>query len=141
MQGAEDSLQFHVAGLTVEQARRYALPENFERPGQWQWEALSDVQAREIIEGALKQRLDLEALGDAIERAGHLRSAWINGARSRCRFKIEMNSAIDEKRAAGLCGFLFQSNPFGLRIIIDEQSVTSRYGRFPQNIRWNGNPD
>lgn len=56
---AEDSLQFHVAGLTVEQTRRYALPENFERPGQWQWEALSDAQAREVIQGALERFLDL----------------------------------------------------------------------------------
>jgi hypothetical protein len=80
MGGAEDSVQFHVAGLTVERARRHALPENFERPGQWQWEALSDAQAREIIEGALKLYLDLRVLGDAIENARARRSAWIKVA-------------------------------------------------------------
>ncbi len=41
----QSHMQFHVVGLTVEQAHRYGLPENFERPGQWQWEALSDAQA------------------------------------------------------------------------------------------------
>jgi len=80
MEGAEDSLQFHVAGLTVEQARRYALPENFERPGQWQWEAFSDSQAREIIQGALETYLDLDALGAAIENARAFRSAWVKAA-------------------------------------------------------------
>lgn len=69
-----------MTGLTVEQARRYGLPENFERPGQWQWEALSDAQAREIIQGALELYLDLDALGGAIEQAKHLRSAWVKAA-------------------------------------------------------------
>jgi hypothetical protein len=72
----QDRVQFHVAGLTVEQAHRYGLPENFERPGQWQWEALSDAQAKEIIQGALGLYLDLDALGAAIREAKQLGSEW-----------------------------------------------------------------
>jgi len=40
-------------GLTREQAERLGLPENFESPGQYQWEALTDEQARSIILPAL----------------------------------------------------------------------------------------
>lgn len=82
MQGYEDTLQFHVAGLTLDQARLYSLPQNFERPGEWQWEALSDGQASEIIQEALKLHLDLNALGGAIEEAQRLRSEWTKRART-----------------------------------------------------------
>lgn len=40
-------------GLTLEQARRYKLPENPEKPREYQWEALDDPQAAEIILGEL----------------------------------------------------------------------------------------
>jgi hypothetical protein len=52
---------YHVA-LTSAQAAEYELPENPERPGQFQWEALSDAQAREIIEGSLDEFVDLEII-------------------------------------------------------------------------------
>ena len=88
----EDQLQFYVAGLTVEQAHHYGLPENFERPGQWQWEALSDAQAKEIIKDALALHLDLDALRDAIWKAGQLRSEWKDAA-----WEILMSSVDDEE--------------------------------------------
>ena len=37
------------AGLTVEQVAQYNVPENIEKPGEYQWEALSDEGARAII--------------------------------------------------------------------------------------------
>jgi hypothetical protein len=40
-------------GLTKEQADRFNLPQNPEKPGQYQWEALTDSQAREIIDDAM----------------------------------------------------------------------------------------
>lgn len=44
---------FEWCGLTEDQAEKYNLPENPEKPGQYQWEALEDSQAREIIFEAL----------------------------------------------------------------------------------------
>lgn len=41
--------EFIHCGLTLEQVQQYNIPENFEKPGQYQWEALSDEGAREII--------------------------------------------------------------------------------------------
>jgi hypothetical protein len=80
MGGHQDRLQFHVTGLTIEQAHRYSLPENFERPGEWQWEALSDEQASEVIRESLELYLDLDALRDAIEETSRLRSEWTKRA-------------------------------------------------------------
>lgn len=42
-------------GLTLEQAKRFGLPENPERANMYQWEALSDKQAAGLILGALNQ--------------------------------------------------------------------------------------
>ena len=81
MNGYQQRLQFHVVGLTVEQAHRYGLSVNFERPGQWQWEALSDAEAKEVIQGALALYLDLDALGTAIDEGRRHRSEWLAKAR------------------------------------------------------------
>jgi len=43
-------LTFIRCGLTQEQVDKFGVPENFEHPGSYQWEALSDPQAKEIIE-------------------------------------------------------------------------------------------
>lgn len=45
--------EFIHCGLTLEQAHRYNIPEDFEKPGNYQWEALSDDAAREIITTSL----------------------------------------------------------------------------------------
>jgi hypothetical protein len=50
-----EPIQVTRCGLTLEQVQKYDLPENFEKPGQYQWEALEDWQAREIIEAALPE--------------------------------------------------------------------------------------
>lgn len=41
--------EFRHCGLTREQVQRYNIPENDEKPGTYQWEALSDEGARDII--------------------------------------------------------------------------------------------
>ena len=61
------------------------------RPGQWQWEALSDAQAKEIIKDTLAL-LDLDALRDAIWKAEQLRSEWKDAA-----WEILMSSVDDEE--------------------------------------------
>lgn len=45
--------ELKISGLTKEQVGELSLPENFEKPNEYQWEALSDSQAREIITNAL----------------------------------------------------------------------------------------
>ena len=78
--GAE--FEFVHGGLTRDQAKDLGLPKNPERPGQWQWEALSDSQAREIILSTLRGNVDVAALTRAVQaarrrRAGFLR--WLRG--------------------------------------------------------------
>lgn len=46
-------------GLTKEQAEAYELPTNPDNPG-YQWEALTDEQAREIIEPSIAEYVDLD---------------------------------------------------------------------------------
>jgi len=41
--------EFVHCGLTPEQVRRFGVPENPEKPGEYQWEALEDSAAKEII--------------------------------------------------------------------------------------------
>ena len=50
-------------GIQDEQVKRLSIPENPERPGTYQWEALDDKQAAELIAEANKH-LDLEAFDE-----------------------------------------------------------------------------
>lgn len=63
-------------GLTAEQVRRHDVPENLEHPGTYQWEALTDPAAREIITGGLADLIDRDALQrvTAREKAA---AAWL----------------------------------------------------------------
>ena len=45
----EAGFEFIRCGLTYEQVEKYRIPENFEKPNEYQWEALPDEGAREII--------------------------------------------------------------------------------------------
>jgi len=67
------------AGLTLEQATGYNLPENFERPGAFQWEALEDAQAEEIITDALASYIDHEA-AEQVEADEQLVTTGFRGA-------------------------------------------------------------
>ena len=52
------NVSFVHCGLNAEQAARYQIPENFEHPGNYQWEALTDQQAKEIINESLDMHYD-----------------------------------------------------------------------------------
>jgi hypothetical protein len=72
----DGDFEFVNCGLTVEQAKSLKLPENFERPGQWQWDALADAQARKIIEDSLAKHVDLDTLNEAIEKSDKDTKKW-----------------------------------------------------------------
>ena len=49
---------FFYCGLNIEQAKAYNLPTNPDNPNKYQWEALSDKQAQEIITTNIKEYQD-----------------------------------------------------------------------------------
>jgi hypothetical protein len=53
--------EFVRCGLTEEQVMRYDILENPEKPGDYQWEALPDMAANEIITGAVSRYLRQDA--------------------------------------------------------------------------------
>ena len=63
-------------GLTMEQAERYEIPENFEKPGQYQWEALSDEGAEEIITSAVERYIEPDLIDEAEEDAKEFQEKW-----------------------------------------------------------------
>lgn len=62
-------------GLTMDQVRRYEIPENFEKKG-FQWEALSDKAAGEIIRKAVRKYIDPDLIEEADEAAREFAEAW-----------------------------------------------------------------
>lgn len=54
-------------GLTPSQIVQYNVPENFDKPGEYQWEALSDDAARSIITSAIDPFIDRDAIRAAEE--------------------------------------------------------------------------
>ena len=60
-------------GLTEEQVEHYEVPENPDKPGEFQWEALTDPAASEIIRHGIQKYLDLSIIGEmdrlALERS------------------------------------------------------------------------
>jgi hypothetical protein len=50
------------AGLNPGDEVRYSIPENFDHPGAYQWEALEDSAARELITGAVAQFVDYDKM-------------------------------------------------------------------------------
>ncbi len=62
------NFEYERVGLNQDHVIKWGIPENPEKPG-YQWEALDDQAARELIEGALDLDVDLEAISkiDALE--------------------------------------------------------------------------
>lgn len=52
---------FIICGLTEKQAKKYKLPENPNKLGQYQWEALTDTQARKIVTETIDKYIDHRA--------------------------------------------------------------------------------
>jgi len=62
----EAPFEFKRCGLNQEHVTRYNLPENIEKPGAYQWEALGDAEAKALIVGNLEQYVNLDAM-DTVE--------------------------------------------------------------------------
>ena len=60
------------------------VPENPDKPGAWQWEALTDPQARQIIEGGIAGLVD----ADAVTRAHDLRERLMGDLQPRLETAI-----------------------------------------------------
>ena len=56
-------------GLNEDQAIKYGIPENPDKPGQYQWEALEDWHAKEIIIKNIEQWVDYTAYDRMAEKA------------------------------------------------------------------------
>ena len=63
-------------GLTREQAEKYKLPENPDRPGQYQWEALSDKKAGKIISKAVGKYIDQSIIDDLGHQKDEAMEKW-----------------------------------------------------------------
>jgi len=59
---SEVDFDFIKCGLTIEQAKRYELPVNPDKPNEYQWEALRDEQAGEIITTHLLKYINPEVV-------------------------------------------------------------------------------
>ena len=83
---AQVPVTFIRCGLTVEQVQRYKVPENYQKPDTYQWEALEDSQAREIIQTSLAKWYNFD-----VERVAKERAAEINS-----KVEDEVNRYLDE---------------------------------------------
>lgn len=80
----EADIDFIHCGLTLDQVKQFDVPENPDKPGEYQWEALSDDGARSIITENTNKWIDFEAFDLVTERATKAES-W---------FKTYMESAL-----------------------------------------------
>ena len=62
-------------GLTMDQVRKYHIPENFEKKG-YQWEALPDEGAKEIITTAMEKYVDPDLINEVDEEAEEFAKEW-----------------------------------------------------------------
>jgi hypothetical protein len=72
------SFDFFHCGLNEEQVRRYDVPQNIEHPGAYQWEAITDHAAQEIITGNLAKFMRHDAIKAVIERENKI-TQWLAG--------------------------------------------------------------
>jgi hypothetical protein len=63
-------------GLTPEQARKYQVPENPAKPGEYQWEALSDEGAKEIIQACVSKYIDKDIITKLTDEALEEEAFW-----------------------------------------------------------------
>lgn len=82
--------EFIRCGLTAQQVTRYNVPENIEKPGQYQWEALPDEAARDIITASVNPFVRHDAFLKVVSRQEHA-AAWI---------RDKLAALIDEYPAA-----------------------------------------
>lgn len=63
-------------GLNLEQVERLNVSEDPERPGKYQWEALTDDQAREIISAAIGEWIEEDVIDETHSLAAELENEW-----------------------------------------------------------------
>jgi hypothetical protein len=61
--------EFVRCGLNPGDNIKYRIPENFEKPGTYQWEGLSDRAARELITSSVAEYIDTDVI-DELEAEG-----------------------------------------------------------------------
>ncbi len=64
-------------GLNLEHIEEWSLPENPERPGEYQWEALNDEQAGSLITTAIETNWDKQAVRENIEDEQRGTARWL----------------------------------------------------------------
>ena len=78
---------FEYCGLTAEQATAYDVPVNPDKPDSFQWEALTDEQAREIITDSIARYVDID---------GAKREARAESLRIRSEVEERVNAALED---------------------------------------------
>lgn len=68
--------EFERVGLEREHVERWNLPDNPKKPGQYQWEALPDEGAKELIVGALAPLIDLNKIAEVEKREARVHERW-----------------------------------------------------------------
>jgi len=63
-------------GLTPDQVDKYGVPENPAKPGEYQWEALTDAAAREIINDSLSEYIDVDLIDTVNNEASIAEDEW-----------------------------------------------------------------
>lgn len=84
---ADCEVDFIRCGLTDEQVSQYDIPENPEKPGEYQWEALSDEGAEEIIQGSIREYFDYDEI---VKRANE------EGAEITEEIRAEVNKRMED---------------------------------------------
>jgi len=62
--------------LNAGDGERYGIPENFDKPGTYQWEALTDAAAGELITGAVRRYVDSAVIREVREEAQNVEKAF-----------------------------------------------------------------
>lgn len=88
----EADFDFERVGLKIEHVERWNLPDNPEKPGQYQWEALPDEAAKELIVGALGPLMDLSAIKRVQDREAKIHERWREALD-----RLELEGAIQEE--------------------------------------------
>ncbi|MBD3264152.1 MAG: hypothetical protein GF375_03510 [Candidatus Omnitrophica bacterium] len=81
-------------GLTPEQIEQYNVPENPAKPGEFQWEALNDKAAKEIILSALEDNINLETI-DVVRREAMEKEEYWRGKVEDALRDIASDEGID----------------------------------------------
>jgi len=68
--------EFIRCGLTLEQAQKYRIPDNPDKPGQYQWEALNDADAKELIITNLEKYWSKELIDEVLKEEEKAEKLW-----------------------------------------------------------------